>query len=72
MNKTQAELKAVETSKLNNRLFKAVPVTYMNGEEGWDVTPHVCKDCGKDLTQLQASYCKPCGFKRFMPKAVTK
>lgn len=40
MTKEQAEQKAIETSKLNNgRPFKVVPVTYANGETGWDVTP---------------------------------
>lgn len=39
MNKQQAERKAIETSKLNNRPFKAVRVKYMTGESGWDVTP---------------------------------
>lgn len=35
----QAFLKAKETSLLNDRPFKVVRVTYMNGEKGWDVTP---------------------------------
>jgi hypothetical protein len=39
MNKKQALAKAKKTSKLNNRPFVVVRVTYSNGKSGWDVTP---------------------------------
>ena len=40
----QAQIKATECEKLNNRPFKVVPVTYMNNESGFDVTPDTCKE----------------------------
>jgi hypothetical protein len=57
MTREQAELKAVETSKLNGgRKFVAVAVTYSNGEQGFDVTPMAeqitCDRCGTDASEL--------------------
>jgi len=51
MNKQQAEQKAVETAQLNNRPFKVVPVTYLNGESGWDVSPEE-RDAANDRAEF--------------------
>lgn len=39
MTREQATLKAKECERINGRPFTVVPVTYANGEDGFDVTP---------------------------------
>jgi hypothetical protein len=46
MTRKEAEVKAIETAEINGRPFKVVPVTYSNGEQGWDVSPE-----GDEMTQ---------------------
>ena len=41
MNLDQAHVKAIECERLNGRPFDVVPVTYGNGESGYDVTPQL-------------------------------